>query len=190
MCAVAITQGTSYGWWVRNGITAVVLSSLSTTALAQPTRIDCDSIRATTVPVQLHYKSGQNDVTYQVYRGTGGSAVLWSRLITPYLTIVVKAVTINGFATETDLTSFTDKVKHAETKQRYVGIQIENDDRRHSEVYKVYWTRRYGDGSRQDTEQDVSYAFQSTGEVQVGPCVLLAYRGETSYKGQHLRGEP
>jgi hypothetical protein len=200
MRGVAIIQEMSYSRLVRHGaalgpmstlnrVAAVVLSSLSTTALAQPASIDCNSIRATTVPVQLHYKFGQNDHTYQIYRGTGGSAVLWSRLITPYLSTVSKAITINGFATETSLTSSTDKVKDTETKQRYVGIQIENDDRRHSEAYKVYSTRRYRDGSSQETEQEISYTFQSKGEMQVGPCALPVYRGEISYTqgGQTIR---
>ena len=94
---------------------------------------------------------------------------------------MAKAVTMNGFATETSLTSSTDKVRDQEAKQRYVGIQIENDERRHSEAYKVYWLKRYRDGSSQEQEQDVSYAFQSAGEMKVGPCISPAYRGEISY---------
>jgi hypothetical protein len=166
------------------------IAATATTALAEPVSIDCNSIKATTVPVQLRYKFGQNDNTFQIYRGTGGSDVVWSRLISPYHTTIIKAITINGFATETSLTSLNDKVmKDAETKLRYVGIQIENDDRHHSETYKLYGTMTYRDGSRQELEQDVSYTFQSKGEMQVGPCVLIVYRGEGSSTqgGQTIR---
>jgi hypothetical protein len=160
---------------------ACAVLSISTPALAQQGAVDCNAVKTTTAPVQLTYSYGSVAGTYQVYRGPAGSTVLWTRTQSPVMTTVTQATGVNGFATQSSLTASNDKLRDSEAWHRYEGIQIESDDRRHSEDYKVHWTRRFKDGTLQQSDQDISYVFKSAETLTVGSCSLTVYRGEMTY---------
>lgn len=124
------------------------------------------------MPVELVARFGRFEQTYQVYRGPGKTAVLWTRQIAPNGVNVAKAYTINGFAVATSSTTNVEGDPDRDGQLTYTGIAIEDHDHRNSVSFKVLWTLTYRNGSTRQAEQSFDHAFVSAGEATVGSCRL------------------
>ncbi|WP_028136701.1 hypothetical protein [Bradyrhizobium japonicum] len=137
---------------------------------------DCSKIKSTTVPVELVVRFVGFEQTYQIYRGAGKTAVLWTRQIAPNGINVAKADTINGFAVATSSTTNVEGVPDRDGQLSYSGISIEDYDHRNSVSFKVLWTFTYRNGTTRQAEQSFDHIFVSAGETVVGSCGLAVYR--------------
>ena len=165
-------------------IVATATSLFAASSAQAQTAIDCNAVKTTSIPVELTLHTRELKHVVQVFRTASGNDTIWIQIQASTGTQVVKLLTSEGFPAES-LSSAPSSNTLIRFKSDYDGLPKKFDHRSNLD-YKAVITSTDG---RTSAVQH-SYRFKSEDQINIGPCVLIAVRGDDDTTITSSQGGP